>query len=226
MRSHVLSHVWLSVTPRTVARQTPLSMRFSRQEYWKGLPFPPPGDLPGPGIKPKSLAGGFFTTKSPGNPYSDPRSPKKSTPAFLCPLFSPWLTLLQRMWPRCCAWNTLDLYTGCSLCLEYIPLGYLHNQLSNSSKFLLTHPFLNEATPPSCVKWWPIPAPISALSPLLKAFTGLSFFHNTYHLLIRYMHYLFIVCFEFVFCLLPLEYKSCVATDLFLLFHYGFKHLE
>ena len=81
MRSHVLSHVWLSVTPRTVARQTPLSMRFSRQEYWKGLPFPPPGDLPGPGIKPKSLAGGFFTTKSPGNPYSDPRSPKKSTPA-------------------------------------------------------------------------------------------------------------------------------------------------
>ena len=82
MRLRVLSHVWLSVTPWTTARQTPLSMRFSRQEYWKGLPFPPPGDLPGPGIKPKSpvppaLAGGFFTTKSPGNPYSDPWSPRK-----------------------------------------------------------------------------------------------------------------------------------------------------
>jgi len=40
-----------------------MSMRFSRQEYWTGLPFPPPGDLPDPGIKPTSPAGGFFTTK-------------------------------------------------------------------------------------------------------------------------------------------------------------------
>ena len=39
-------------TPWTVARQAPLSMRFSRQEYWSGLPFPSPGDLPDPGIKP------------------------------------------------------------------------------------------------------------------------------------------------------------------------------
>ena len=40
------------VTPWTVARQAPLSMGFSRQEYWSGLPFPSPGDLPNPGIKP------------------------------------------------------------------------------------------------------------------------------------------------------------------------------
>ena len=57
------------VTPWTVARQAPLSMGFSRQEYWSGLPFPPPGDLPDPGIKPRSLmspalAGGFFTTSA------------------------------------------------------------------------------------------------------------------------------------------------------------------
>ena len=39
----------------TVARQAPLSMGFSRQEYWSGLPCPPPGDLPDPGIKPRSL---------------------------------------------------------------------------------------------------------------------------------------------------------------------------
>ena len=48
------SHVQLFVTPRTVARQAPLSMGFSRQEYWSGLPCPPPGDLPHPGIEPKS----------------------------------------------------------------------------------------------------------------------------------------------------------------------------
>ena len=55
------------VTPWTAARQAPLSMGFSRQEYWSGLPFPPPGDLPDPGMEPMSLAspasaGGFFTT--------------------------------------------------------------------------------------------------------------------------------------------------------------------
>ena len=52
-----------SVTPWTVARRTPLSTEFFRQEYWSGLPFPPPGDLPNPEIKPMSpaLAGGFFT---------------------------------------------------------------------------------------------------------------------------------------------------------------------
>ena len=63
------SHVWLFATPWTVAHQAPLSMGFSRQEYWSGLPCPPPGDLPNPGTKPTSLmppalAGGFFTTSS------------------------------------------------------------------------------------------------------------------------------------------------------------------
>ena len=62
-----LSRVQLFVTPWTVARQRPLSMEFSRQEYWRGLPFLPPGDLPDPGIEPELLvspvlAGGFFTS--------------------------------------------------------------------------------------------------------------------------------------------------------------------
>ena len=48
--------VFDSVTPRTIARQAPLSMEFSRQEYWSVLPLPPPEDLPDPGIKPGSLA--------------------------------------------------------------------------------------------------------------------------------------------------------------------------
>ena len=63
----VLSHVPLFTTPWTAAHQAPLSMGFSRKECWSGLPCPPPGDLPDPGVKPASLvfpalAGGFFTT--------------------------------------------------------------------------------------------------------------------------------------------------------------------
>ena len=49
-----LSRVRLFVTPQTVAHQAPLSMGFSRQEHWSGLPLPSPGDLPDPGIKPGS----------------------------------------------------------------------------------------------------------------------------------------------------------------------------
>ena len=51
-----LSRVWLFATPWTVAHQAPPSMVFSRQEYWSGLPFPSPGDLPNPGIEPRSPA--------------------------------------------------------------------------------------------------------------------------------------------------------------------------
>ena len=57
----------------TEARQARLSMELSRQEYWNGLPFPTPGDLPDPGNEPSSpaLAGRFFTTESPGKPVTD-----------------------------------------------------------------------------------------------------------------------------------------------------------
>ena len=54
--AQLLSHVWLSAPSRTVIRQAPLSVEFSRQEYWSGLPFPSPGDLPDSGIKPWSPA--------------------------------------------------------------------------------------------------------------------------------------------------------------------------
>ena len=61
----VLSRVGLPETLWTVAHQAPLSMGFSRQGYWSGLPFPSPGDLPDPGMEPNSLASpavadGFF----------------------------------------------------------------------------------------------------------------------------------------------------------------------
>ena len=63
------SRVWLFVIPWTVDHQAPLSMGFSRQEYWSGLPYPPQGDLPNPGIEPASLmsptlADRFFTTRA------------------------------------------------------------------------------------------------------------------------------------------------------------------
>ena len=71
---HTLSHVWFFVTPRTVARQAPLSMGFSRQEYWSGLAFPSQEDLPNPRTELGSpvspaLAGLFFITVPPGKPY-------------------------------------------------------------------------------------------------------------------------------------------------------------
>ena len=69
----LLSRVRLFATSWTVDYQTSLSMEFSRQEYWSGLPFPTPGDLSNPGIKPEdpvapAEAGGFFTTEPPGKP--------------------------------------------------------------------------------------------------------------------------------------------------------------
>ena len=66
---HLFSRVQRCVTPWIVARQAPLSLGFSRQECWSGLPYSPPGDPPDPGIEPTSpmspaLTGGFFTTSA------------------------------------------------------------------------------------------------------------------------------------------------------------------
>ena len=65
------SQVQLFATPWTAALQAPLSMRFSKQDYWSGLPFSSPGDLPDPGIQPAplsapALAGSFFALAPPG----------------------------------------------------------------------------------------------------------------------------------------------------------------
>ena len=67
-----LSRVRLFATPWTVAHHAPLSIGFSRQEYWSGLPFHSPEDLPNPGIEPVSpaFAGRFFTAELPGKPIN------------------------------------------------------------------------------------------------------------------------------------------------------------
>ena len=96
------SNVQLFVTPQTVAHQAPLSMGFSRQEYWSGLPCPPPGDLPHPGIEPVSLtspavAGRFFTTRTTWE------APSKSIPSLfftqhcIMKLYIPYQEFLEIM---------------------------------------------------------------------------------------------------------------------------------
>jgi len=69
-----LSRVQLFATPWTIAYQAPLSMEFSRQEYWSGLLFPSPGDLPDPGIEPRSptLQADASPSEPPGKPLLKP----------------------------------------------------------------------------------------------------------------------------------------------------------
>ena len=68
---YIFSHVQLFVTPWIVARLTPPSMGFSRQEYWSGLSFPSPRDLPDPGVEPgsSSLEADALTSDPPGKPF-------------------------------------------------------------------------------------------------------------------------------------------------------------
>ena len=71
MRAQSLNRVRLFSTPWTIPRQSPLSMGFSQQEYWSGLPFPSLGDLVNPGMDSRSpaLAGGLFIAEGPEKPH-------------------------------------------------------------------------------------------------------------------------------------------------------------
>ena len=83
-----LSRVQLFATPWTVAYQAPPSMGFSRQEYWSGLPLPSPGDLPDPGIEPRSpaLQADAFTSEPPGQPHwTDMQMDSKHRKRYLAP---------------------------------------------------------------------------------------------------------------------------------------------
>ena len=76
----MLSHVRLFVTPWAKVHQAPLSIGFFQPEYWSGLPFSPPGDLPDPGIEPASpvcptVAGRLFSTEPLGKPREMERAP-------------------------------------------------------------------------------------------------------------------------------------------------------
>ena len=84
-----------------ITRQAPLSMGFPRQEYWNGLPFPPPEDLPDPGMEPTSpaspaSAGGLSTTEAPGRPHSLSGQEDPPGPGLLALRFSLCLSLCLR----------------------------------------------------------------------------------------------------------------------------------
>ena len=124
------SHVRLLMMLGNVARQAPLSMRFSRQEYWSGLPFPPPGDLPDPGIEPESfrspaLTEGFFTTSAPGKTK---HGIQISFQFFFCVI--KYFILLN----YCC--YTKRLYSICSYCkiLAIFPVLYNINSFQYISR--------------------------------------------------------------------------------------------
>ena len=76
-----LSHVQPFAIPWTVVYQASLSMGFFRQEYWSGLPFPSPGDLPDPGIKPRSpaLQADALPSEPSAKPLTEPSSPSNNT---------------------------------------------------------------------------------------------------------------------------------------------------
>ena len=110
------SCVWLFVILWTVAHQAPLSMSFSRQEYWSGLPCPPPGDLPHPGMEPMSLtsfalAGGFFTTSATWETSLLVRKVKVKSLSHV-PLFAtPWTVAYQVLLPM--GFSRQEYWVGC-----------------------------------------------------------------------------------------------------------------
>ena len=95
-----LSRVRLFAAPRTVAHHAPPSMGFSRQEYWSGLPFPSPRDLPDPRIEPASLvshalAGGFCTTSATWEAQSTPVKVKVTSLSLVRLFATPWTVAHQ-----------------------------------------------------------------------------------------------------------------------------------
>ena len=121
-----LSRVQLFVTPWTTARQAPLSMGFSRQEYWRGLPCPPPGDLPHPGIKPRSPA--LQENSLPSEPPGKPSHPMGGHRAPASCVMQQFPTSYRFYPPQGVYFNTLSQFVPsplapagsvtCSLCLS------------------------------------------------------------------------------------------------------------
>ena len=107
------SHVRLFMTPWTTACQAPLSTQFPKQEYWSGLPFPPPRGFPHSGIKPTSLAlsGRFFTTEL-----------SRKSPV-------PWGSCVVTRWPKEETTGCISV-TYCGLCRHFIGLCRCPRELS------------------------------------------------------------------------------------------------
>ena len=118
------SHVQLCVTLWTILYQAPLSMGFSRQEYWRGLPFPSPGDLPDPVIEPAflmspALAGGFFTTSATWEAQDLSVAAAAAKSLQSCPTLPPHIRQPTRF---LCSWDSPGKNTGvgCHFLLQCI----------------------------------------------------------------------------------------------------------
>ena len=114
----MLGPVWLFVTPWPVVQQAPLSMWFSRQEYWSGLPCPPPGKLPNSGIKPSLLCYRWvlYSLSHQGSPKSNLHPKKSHSPCIVICCWSDPLQLSESwqshyIWEVCSAnqWDGLKL---------------------------------------------------------------------------------------------------------------------
>ena len=116
------SRVWLFEIPWTVEHQAPLSTGFSRQEYWSGLPCPPPEDLPDPGIVPVScmfpaLTGGFFTTSTTWEGLSVLcEGPQFSS---ICANIHPLLHIISRYYMLIWKYETWSLQFSCSVVSDF-----------------------------------------------------------------------------------------------------------
>ena len=139
----LLSSVRLFATPWTIASQSPSSMEFSRQEYWSGLPFPSPGDLPNPGIEPRSPALPADTLPSgpPGKRWTIKKAEHRRIDAF--ELWR-WTRLLRVPWTARRSNQSIlkEISPGCSLVglmlkLELQYFGHLIRRADSFEKTLM-----------------------------------------------------------------------------------------
>ena len=127
MCAQLLSHVQLFATPWTVACQAPLSMGFSRQEYWSGLPLPSPGDLSNPGIEPGSSA--LQAEALPSEP------PRKPIGINLCFLFSSYVYHLRIYLNNFFQKKTTEQSWACRM--MHVPGQFLKSSLTLSLESLM-----------------------------------------------------------------------------------------
>ena len=167
---YVLSHfslVRLFVTPWIGASQTPLSMGFFRQEYWSGLPWPPPGDLPDPRIKPRSPS-----LQAHSLPSASPGKPRNTGVGSLFPLHGIFLTQelnwgllhcrqilhqLSYQGSPPCAIHIYIAETNPTLSSNYMPIIFFEKERvvwglcsSNTPRYHNIHVFISVFLPSSC----------------------------------------------------------------------------
>ena len=134
-------------TLKTVAHQAPLSMGFSRQEYWSGLPCSPPGDLPNLGIEPSSLtspttAAEFFTTSATWEAHSQKYNIQNKTLATLCYqlwlLVNTWLFTVTFLWSQKLYTDFWFCWVSAFLTPVFKDQVYMNAMFSNKDKEIIT----------------------------------------------------------------------------------------